>query len=1029
LRWHPTARAPAAFSALAIGTQTVNVSGDVYRLATASAATPNPVALANQRIGGTLTQSLSLTNTAAADGFSEGLNGSIAASGTATAGGSFSVLAAGQTNNTLFVGVDTSSAGAKSGIATITLASDGNGTSGFGALGIGTQTVNVSGSVYRLASASAATPNPVLLANQRIGGTLTQSLSLTNTAAADGFSEGLNASIIASGNATAGGSFSVLAAGQVSNALFVGVDTSSAGAKSGTATITLASDGNGTSGFGALDIGTQTVNVSGNVYRLASASAATPNPVLLLNQRLGGGGVQTLSISNTALADGFSEGLNASIVGSGDITASGSFAQLAAGATDSTSLRVGVDTSKAGGFSGTAVITLASDGTGSSGFAALGIGTQTIHVVGNTYRLASASAATPNPVLFANQRVGGTATQALSISNTAAPDGFSESLNVSIGSSGAVNAGGVVNQLAAGGSSNELFVGLDTSSAGAKAGTATLTLASDGTGSSGFGALGIGSQTISVSGSVYRLASASVAAPNPVLLANQRVGGTLSQSLSVGNTAAADGYSEGLNASIAAATGDATAGGSFSVLAAGAQSHALFVGIDTSSAGAKAGTATLTLASDGSGSSGFGALGIGTQTVHVSGNVFRLAQPVVDSTPIVLAARVGDAAPQRSVAVSNAGPDPFTERLNASWAAAPAGWVAAGAVNGLAQGGSSPALTLALATGSAGSFAGTAQLALVSSGAGTTEAADADLGQAAISVTGRVYAPAVAQLSSPVVNFGIVRVGDVVAPRNLALGNAAGGALADTLHATLSGGGAPFAASGSAAVAAGALDETSLNVQLATTQAGVFNTTATLGLSSRNGELADLALGDAPVLLQAQVNALASAGLALVDGTASLGGGAAAFTLDFGTLAAGGGALGATLSLANLTLGTADALAGNWDLSGVGAGSSFTLSGFGSFAGLAAGSSLGGLSVSFGSGSVGHFEEVIVLRSLSTNGSGPDLALGDLSLTLQGTVVAVPEPGTWVLDGGRPAAAGAPGAGGTAPGGLNAVPARSMAVP
>ena len=129
------------------------------------------------------------------------------------------------------------------------------------------------------------------------------------------------------------------------------------------------------------------------------------------------------------------------------------------------------------------------------------------------------------------------------------------------------------------------------------------------------------------------------------------------------------------------------------------------------------------------------------------------------------------------------------------------------------------------------------------------------------------------------------------------------------MHATLSGGGAPFAASGSAAVAAGALDETSLNVQLATTQAGVFNTTATLGLSSRNGELADLALGDAPVLLQAQVNALASAGLALVDGTASLGGGAAAFTLDFGTLAAGGGALGATLSLANLTLGTADALA------------------------------------------------------------------------------------------------------------------------
>jgi hypothetical protein len=103
------------------------------------------------------------------------------------------------------------------------------------------------------------------------------------------------------------------------------------------------------------------------------------------------------------------------------------------------------------------------------------------------------------------------------------------------------------------------------------------------------------------------------------------------------------------------------------------------------------------------------------------------------------------------------------------------------------------------------------------------------------------------------------------------------------------------------------------------------------------------------------------------------------------------------LNLANLTLGTADALAGGWDLGGAGPGSGFTLSGFDSFAGLAAGSSLGGLSVLFDSGSVGHFEQVIVLRSLSTNGSGPDLVLGDVSLTLQGTVVAVPEPGTWLL--------------------------------
>ena len=244
--------------------QSLAITGQAFNLASASAAAPSPVVFANQRVGGTLSQALTLSNTAPNSGFSERLNATIAASGTATAGGSFNLLAAGDSSSALFVGVDTGSAGAKIGTATITLASDGTGTSGFGALGISGQTVDVSGNVYRLATASPASPSPVVLANQRVGGTATQLLTLTNTAVADGFSEGLNATIAASGTATAGGSFSVLAAGGSSSALFVGVDTSTAGAKSGTATITLASDGTGTSGFGALGIAGQTVDVSGS---------------------------------------------------------------------------------------------------------------------------------------------------------------------------------------------------------------------------------------------------------------------------------------------------------------------------------------------------------------------------------------------------------------------------------------------------------------------------------------------------------------------------------------------------------------------------------------------------------------------------------------------------------------------------------------------------------------------------------------------------------------------------------------------
>ena len=88
-------------------------------------------------------------------------------------------------------------------------------------------------------------------------------VSITNTAANDGFSEKLDASL---GGATAGitaaGSFNLLAPGSTdSSSLVVGMNTASAGHKSGTATITLNSDGTGTSGLGLTPLSSQIVNV------------------------------------------------------------------------------------------------------------------------------------------------------------------------------------------------------------------------------------------------------------------------------------------------------------------------------------------------------------------------------------------------------------------------------------------------------------------------------------------------------------------------------------------------------------------------------------------------------------------------------------------------------------------------------------------------------------------------------------------------------------------------------------------------
>src|SRR5206468_342096 len=114
-------------------------------------------------------------------------------------------------------------------------------------------------------------------------------------------------------------------------------------------------------------------------------------------------------------------------------------------------------------------------------------------------------------------------------------------------------------------------------------------------------------------------------------------------------------------ASIGNASAGVTASGAFTLLAPQASNGtSLVVGIDTSSAGTRSGTATIALASDGSGTSNLGITPLPSQTVAVSGAVYRLANPQVAPPTIALAARVGDAAPSAALTVTNASPDAFT---------------------------------------------------------------------------------------------------------------------------------------------------------------------------------------------------------------------------------------------------------------------------------------------------------------------------------------------------------------------------------
>ncbi|KPF54527.1 hypothetical protein D621_09240, partial [beta proteobacterium AAP51] len=1002
----------ASFTQLATNLQTVDVQATGFLLAQPSL--PASVALGNFRLVDGASSAFTLTNSNGAPaGFQEVLNASV---GATTAGvtlsGAVNGLAPGASSNAFVIGFAAGgNAGPRSGSGTVNLVSDGTGTSGLGLLSLPGGAVAVTGTAFNLA-VGAATPTPVVVPNQRVGGvgggSASVALNIANTAPAGSFSEALNASFASlGGDATNnGGSVLNLAAGASNgSAMVVSLNNAQAGARSGSVTLAYASDGtgpNGNSGLAAVAAGGQTIDLSGNVYRLAQASAVTPGVVNLGTVRAGTVLSQALTLANLAAADGFSESLNATITGTPGLLVGGSFSGLVAGASSS-ALFVGVDTTTAGAKNGTATLTLASDGAGTSGFAPFALGTQTVNVTASVFRLAGASTITPNPVVLANQRVGGTLTQALTLSNTATADGFSEALNATISTSGTASAGGSVNLLAAGATSNALFVGVDTSTAGARGGTATVALFSDGTGGSGFGALPIGTQLVTVSGDVFRLAQASLAAPASVTLADQRVGGSLLQALSLTNTAAADGFSERLNASLAA-SGQAVGSGSFSLLAAGATSTALAVGVDTATAGAKSGSVLINLASDGTGTSGFAPLALNAQTVNITGNVFRLAAPLVDTTPLALAGRVGDATLQAAIPVSNNAPDLFTERLNASIASTPAAVLAGPALVGL-QPNASGSLGLSLPTSVAGSFSGAVGVALVSSSAGTTSGApDAPLGTVNVAFDGRIYAPAVAQLPATVVDFGTVRVGDVLAPRTVTVANTASGALSDTLQASISGGGAPFSTSGSVAgIVAGSSNSSALQVQLATSTAGVFSGASTVQLRSQNPDLPDLALASVNVQLLGQVNNLAQSLLGQAGGSGTFSGAGLSYTLDFGTLFtdpsdpnAPSGTLLGTLVLGNAATGPADALAGSWNLAALSSGP-FSVAGFSAFTGLAAGSQLAGLTVNFNLANEGSFSRTLVLNSFSTNGSGPDLALGAVTLELQGTVVAVPEPGTYLM--------------------------------
>ena len=393
---------------------TDNTGGSFVTLTRAAMAshTPEPLAFGNHHVGDSIGNTLTLTvsNTAIADGYSELLNAGFGGASTGfSAAGTITGIAAGGSNASALTAVlNTSTAGAQSGTATLVLASNGAGVDGLGTTPLPSQTVNLTGAVYAYAAGQASNAGTVNLGVIHAGVLSTGILSLTNAAAAGAYSEALDAGLSgASAGLSASGSISGLLAGNTDKtSLQLGLNTTATGNYAGSATLGLVSDGTVIGdGLGTTTLTGQTITVLATVDNYALAALEDPSgPALTgttLNETLNlgsvalGGAALTANLGVLNAATGLSDLLTGTISSAGGAgftnTGFGAFAGLGAGQDEHAQI-VSLSTSTAGVF--TETILLSSSGTNASGYSGA-LAAETLTVTGTvtaaftTYTLSS----------------------------------------------------------------------------------------------------------------------------------------------------------------------------------------------------------------------------------------------------------------------------------------------------------------------------------------------------------------------------------------------------------------------------------------------------------------------------------------------------------------------------------------------------------------------------------------------------------------------------------------------------------------
>jgi hypothetical protein len=430
------------------------------------------------------------------------------------------------------------------------------------------------------------------------------------------------------------------------------------------------------------------------------------------------------------------------------------------------------------------------------------------------------------------------------------------------------------------------------------------------------------------------------------------------------------------------------------------------VQIDTSTAGSKAGSVIVNRLSDGTGTSGLTATASGTNlgsdTITVTGAGYLLAAGDASNPLNFGAARVGDAALVQALNIANtaAASGGFTETLTADIDAAPFNYATAtNQVSGIAAV-SSTNVDVTLNTDTAGDFSGQILgLTYTSNEVGGSGLGDSGIGGENVTLNGKVYAAAVADVQTPSpVDFGVVRKGDLVAAQAVSIGNSVSGALTDVLTGGFGAVDGPFTGSGDlgTGVAAGDTDTSSLTLGLGTATAGVFSGTAAFDLNSHNDDMSDIAALATDLLLTAQVNELASPEYQQQSGDGSLSGGGLSFVFDFGDILEGSTTLlDASLALLNEQLVAVDPGTGiiaqdNLDGAfGIPVSSVFDFSNFDDFIDLIAGGGLDDLLIEFDptGRAVGTYSDRVFLDGLSTYTGLGDVVLPQVELLVRARVV------------------------------------------